>query len=202
MTASHASARIVHSQLNDGTQLILRPITANDRELLRGGIRDLSSESRYLRFFSAAPDVPEPVMDRLVDVDGVNHVAWGAICTDCAEPPYVMGAVHAVRNHEGSDRGEYSVAILDQFHNQGLARMLTAVLLFDCAKVGFAALDVFALSENRGAAALVKSMGAVLVGSDSGVNEYRMDVAKALAALRAETDVAGLAKVFRALDAE
>ena len=199
MTIPQASTRIVHSELNNGTAVILRPITAEDRELLRGGIKDLSADSRYLRFFSAAPNVPENVIDRLVAVDGVNHVAWGAICTGCDVPPYAMGAVHAVRNQEGSDRGEYSVAILDQFHNQGLARMLTSALLFDCEKVGFSALDVFILAENRGAAALVKSMGAVRVGTDSGVNEYRLDVKIGLAALRGEKDVKGLAQVFRQL---
>lgn len=197
-----AAKRVVHTHLNDGTAILLRPITADDREMLRGGIRDLSKESRYLRFFSAAPTIPEPVIDRLVDVDGVNHIAWGALCIGCDEPPYVMGAVHAVRHEKGSDRGEYSVAILDQFHNKGVARMLSAALLHDCAKAGFDALDVQILNENRGAAALVMSMGARRVSTDSGVTDFVMQVENGLAALREETDIQGLKELFRQLDAE
>ena len=56
----------VHSRLADGTAVCLRTITPEDEPLLRQGLATLSAEARYLRFFSSAPVLPDPVIDRLL----------------------------------------------------------------------------------------------------------------------------------------
>ena len=68
---------IVCSALNDGTVVCLRTITPEDEDLLREGIAKLSAESRYLRFFSLVAQLPDDVIERLVDVDGHDHIGWG-----------------------------------------------------------------------------------------------------------------------------
>ncbi len=206
---SRAAIRIadiaVHSRLNDGTAVVLRTITPDDAPLIREGIARLSAESRYLRFFSPAPALPDAVVERLADVDGHDHIAWGAICTDCpGRPP--IGAVHAVRYEDDRDAtearaGEFSVAVLDEFHGRGLARMMAAALLVQCRAEGLAMLDVHMLSENIAAKRLVKSMAAEWTGESAGVAEYRLDVAAAIAALAADTEAPGVQDVLRALDA-
>ena len=190
-----ADEAFIHTALNDGQDIILRRITPNDGELLREGIRKLSSESRYLRFFSPAPMVPDAVVDRLVDVDGDNHIAWGALCVGCEDGP-PMGAVHAVRHQPASKNGEYSVAVIDDFHGQGVARMLSAALFLDCRNAGITYLDVQILSENRGAAALIRSMGAQRQKTEAGVSDFTMDIETAISALQADSDVPGLRRVF------
>lgn len=189
---------VVHSALADGTAVCLRTITPGDAPLLRAGIAKLSAESRYLRFFSPAPILPDPVIARLVDVDGHDHIAWGAICTECEGEP-AIGAVHAVRDPGGGPAGEYSVAVLDAFQGLGLARMMTAALLLQCRAEGLETLDVHMLSENAATRRLVKTLGAVWKGEGSGVADYRLDVAEALAALRADTDARGVQDVFAQL---
>ena len=192
---------ILCSALDDGTVVCLRTITPEDEALLREGIAKLSAESRYLRFFSPAPQLPDDVIERLVDVDGHDHIAWGAICTECEGQPAV-GAVHAVRYRHGGRAGEYSVAVLDAFQGKGLARMLTAALLVQCLAAGLAVLDVHILSENRAATKLVKSLGAIWKNEGAGVAEYLLDVAGAIAVLRADSDARGVQDVLRALDGE
>lgn len=186
---------IVHSFMNDGTPIVLRTIRPDDKELLREGIAKLSAESRYLRFFSPAPAVPNAVVEKLVDVDGDDHIAWGAICTGCEEP-YAIGAVHAIRHERGGPSGEYSVAVLDAFHGQGVARMLTAALLTDCLSVGLMQLDVHILTENRAAAALIRSMGALRRETSAGVSDYFLDVTNALLCLRRDREARGLQSVL------
>lgn len=194
----------VHSMLSDGTRVCLRTITPDDEALLREGIAKLSAEARYLRFFSPAPVLPDAVIERLVDVDGHDHIAWGAICSECPGWP-AIGAVHAVRNRDGplgeSRVGEYSVAVLDAFHGKGLARMMTAALLVDCLAEGLTELDVHTLSGNRAAIALVHSLGAEWKGESAGVAEYAVDVAAGLAALRADKDQRGVQDVLDQLGA-
>ncbi|WP_432769656.1 MAG: GNAT family N-acetyltransferase [Sphingopyxis sp.] len=189
----------VHSTLNDGTAVWLRTITPDDEELLRDGIARLSAESRYLRFFSPARELPPAVIERLVDVDGHDHIAWGAICSECPGWP-AIGAVHAVRHRGGGPVGEFSVAVIDEFQGRGLARMMAAALLVDCRAAGLVELDVHILSENAAAKRLVKSMGAVWTGESAGVAEYCLDVEGALAALRADRDAPGVQDVLRALE--
>ncbi|WP_332819068.1 GNAT family N-acetyltransferase [Sphingopyxis sp.] len=189
----------VHSALNDGTAVYLRAITPDDEERIREGIAKLSAESRYLRFFSPAPALPDAVIHRLADVDGHDHIAWGALCSECPGWP-AIGAVHAVRHRAGGPVGEFSVAVLDEFQGRGLARMMTAALLVDCRAEGLAVLDVHILSENAAAKRLVKSLNAEWTGESAGVAEYRLDVAAALAALRGDGDAPGVQDVLRALE--
>lgn len=191
---------VVHSRLNDGTRVSLRCITPADEQRLRDGIAKLSAESRYLRFFSPAPALPDAVVRRLVDVDGHDHIGWGAICTDCDDWP-AIGAVHAVRHRVGDPAGEFSIAVLDGFQGKGLARMLTAALLIQCLAEDMLTLDVHMLSENDAARRLVKSLGAVWAGESAGVADYRLGVADGIASLRADLDAPGVEDVFHALAA-
>ena len=190
---------MVHCALNDGTAVCLRTITPDDAPLIREGIAKLSAESRYLRFFSPAPALPDAVVHRLANVDGHDHIAWGALCSDCPGWP-AIGAVHAVRYRHDGPVGEFSVAVLDEFQGRGLARMMTAALLVQCRLEGLAVLDVHILSGNVAAKNLVKSMGAEWKGESAGVAEYRLDVAAAIEALRADIDAPGVQDVLQALE--
>jgi len=49
-----------------------------DREKLLAAFDRLSPESRYRRFFTATPRLPEKLLRRLLDTDGWNHFAIGA----------------------------------------------------------------------------------------------------------------------------
>lgn len=189
----------VHSMLHDGTAVCLRAITRKDEPLLRAAIARLSAESRYLRFFSPAPMPPDHVVERLADVDGHDHIAWGAICTECEGQP-VIGAVRAVRHRPDGPIGEYSVAVVDAYHGQGLARMMSAALLIQCRAEGLRELDVHILSENRAAARLVRALAARWMQESAGVAEYRLDVAAGVEALRQDRDARGVQDVFRALE--
>lgn len=188
---------VVHTRLEDGRKVCLRAVRPDDEERMRRGIALLSNESRYLRFFSGAPALPDPVIARLVAVDGHRHLAWGAILTgDPAHP--AIGAVHAIRDSAGSDRAEFAVGILDAYHGLGLARMLTAVLLIHCRREGIASIDVQILAENDAAAGLVKSLGGTRCRTTQGVSEFVLDIAQALENLRAARTPDGLAEVFAA----
>lgn len=188
----------VHSRLADGTAVCLRTITPDDAPLLRAGVAALSAESRYLRFFSPAAELPDAVIERLVDVDGHDHIGWGALCTECEGTP-MIGAVHAVRLAGAPSIAEYSVAVLDEFQGKGLARMMTAALLIECMGEGLATLDLHVLSENAAAKRLVKALGATWESASAGVADYRLDVAEALAALRADHTAQGVQDVVAQL---
>ena len=194
------SETIVHTRLESGRRICIRAVRPDDEPRMRSGIEQLSSQSRYLRFFSGAPRLPDRVVAKLVEVDGHRHLAWGAILTD--DPEYLaIGAVHAVRPDTDSSRAEFAVGILDAYHGQGLARMLTAVLLIHSQAEDIAAMDVQILSENTAAANLVRSLGGERRGTEQGVSDYVLDTAAALETLRSNPEPAGLQAVFAAFHA-
>lgn len=191
---------IIHTHLNDGTPVCIRRVRKDDEQRLKDGIARLSPQSRYLRFFSGMREAPPQVLRALVSVDGHDHIAWGALRSDLPDTP-ALGVVHAFRDPDDPDTAEFSVAVVDDYHGRGLARLLTAVLLIDCAQEGLEHLLVHILPENRPALALARALGAAGTGQGGGVSELEIDIATALAALRAETDVPGLAAVFAQCDA-
>lgn len=189
----------IHTQLNDGIPVCIRRVRRADEQRMRDGIARLSPQSRYLRFFSGMREAPPQVLRALVDADGYDHIAWGALRSDLQDTP-ALGVVHAFRDADDPETAEFSVAVVDEYHGRGLARLLTAVLLLDCAREGLENFAVNILPENRPALALARSLGAGGVGYKAGVSMLHIDIAEALAALRAETDVPGLAAVFDQFD--
>ena len=192
---------VIETQLNDGTPVCIRRVRPEDEQRLKDGIARLSPQSRYLRFFSGMREAPPQVLRALASPDGHDHIAWGALRSDLPDTP-ALGVVHAFRDADEPDSAEYSVAVIDDYHGRGLARLLTAVLLSDCAREGLERFTVHILPENRPALALARSLGAEGVGYEGGVSVLEIDIAEALAALRAEPDVPGLAAVFAQFDSD
>jgi ribosomal protein S18 acetylase RimI-like enzyme len=195
----------ITTQLNDGTPVCIRRVRKDDEQRLRDGIAQLSPQSRYLRFFSGMREAPPQVIEALITVDGHDHIAWGALRSDLPDTP-ALGVVHAFREEDDPDTAEFSVAVLDEYHGRGLARLLTAVLLLDCQRQGLEYLSVNILPENRPALILVRSLGAEgrglgRKGQGGGVSQLDITIADALASLRAESEVPGLAAVFAQFDA-
>lgn len=191
--------QIIHTAASDGRPICIRSIRTSDADQMRSGIAQLSLQSRYLRFFSVQPMPSDSVIERLVDADGHEHIAWGAIYSNGSDNP-AIGAVHAIRSTEHEGIGEYSVAVLDDYHGIGIGRMLTAVLLIHCRLEKIETLDIQTLAENQAAIRFIRSIGAELRLQERGVHDYALSVAPALDLLRRADEPQGVVDVFRALD--
>ncbi|QUL39452.1 GNAT family N-acetyltransferase [Erythrobacter sp. JK5] len=179
--------------------MCIRAVRQDDEQRLREGIEQLSKRSRYLRFFSGMKTPPQNVLDKLVNVDGHDHIAWGALRSDVSEKP-AIGIVHAFRDDDDPLTAEFSVGVLDAYHGLGLARLLTAVLLLDCRREGYREFSVHILAENKAALGLARSLGAVPQAREGNVTELEIDVEHAIATLRAEREVPGLTAIFDAFE--
>lgn len=195
----HPSDIVIHTHLENGHPVCIRTIRDSDAERLREGIARMSPQSRYLRFFSGASTAPDWVIERLIDVDGHDHIAWGAVDMGLADEP-AIGAVHAFRHADDEDSAEFSVGVLDDYHGLGLGKLLTATILLHARTEGLAGFTVNILGQNKSARDFATSLGAEYERLEDGVMQFQMDVAKAIRALRAECDPPGMADVFRAFD--
>ncbi len=160
--------------LDSGDPVQLRPIRPRDGGRMRAGIAAMSDHSRYLRFFNGSQTMPDHVIDRLCDADGWKHIAWGAIDQSAPDEP-AIGAVHAIRRGASSE-AELALAVLDDWHGKGLARLLLTAVLADARAVGITRLTAETLAENRATRHLFRSLGGLSATRDGPVVSYRFDI--------------------------
>lgn len=189
---------IIETLAEDGKPICIRSVRQSDEPRMREGIARLSKQSRYLRFFSVQPMPSDSVIERLVDVDGHDHIAWGAIHCDGIDNPAVA-AVHAIRCDDHPRIGEFSVAVIDDYQGIGLARMLTTVLLIHCEVEAICELDIQTLAENMPANRFILSIGGERQESSAGVISYRLAVRPAIRAIAAAPQLQGIGDIMAAL---
>jgi GNAT superfamily N-acetyltransferase len=116
-------------RLADGTSVRLRLLRADDRAKLLAGFAELSDASRYTRFFTAMPELPDKMVERLLHTDGWNHVAIAAEAGDvdpASAPGY--GVARFLRLEETPDVAEAAVVVVDRMQRRGLGKLLLARL--------------------------------------------------------------------------
>lgn len=184
----------------DGTPLLLRRLTPQDEPALRAAIESFSKRTRYLRFFSGAQSVPDHIIHKLADVDGVGHLAWAAIDERAPGQP-VIGAVHAIRNDPEAATAEFAIGLVDDWHAKGISRLLIALLAHEALEAGITELTAEVLWDNRPGRLLMKAIGATSRASDPQCVGFAMQLEDTLATLRSSDLGPSMDAVLHALDA-
>jgi GNAT superfamily N-acetyltransferase len=139
-------------RLPDGTRIRLRAIGPADRAQLLRGFERLSDETRYRRFFSAVPRMPEALVTRLLDTDGWNHLAIGA------------------------ESAETAVTVVDELQRRGLGRLLLAALGEAALARGVRRFSARVLASNAPMKGLLRSLGAARPRFESGQLLYELEL--------------------------
>jgi GNAT superfamily N-acetyltransferase len=139
--------------LGDGL-VSLRPLGPGDLTALAGFFAALTAEGRRTRFFSATHEVPPAILRYLVDVDQVDHLAWGAfIGSRC------VGEVRAVRTRADAGQAEIAFAVADDVRRIGLGRLLIETIGVAGATVGIERFCASVLADNRSSGLLLAGLG-------------------------------------------
>lgn len=204
MAESWAFQNQVHSvevRLDSGAHICLRRVRHSDIERIEKGISELSDQSRYLRFFSRSKTMPPSVVERLASVDGIIHLAWGAVNMDENDHP-AIAAAHIFRETETSDAGEFAIAVLDQYHGQGVARILMTAMFLDSYCEGLRHLRIDMLRNNKKAYGLIRSIGAKPCALEGPVAQYNLDIEEAISALQKMDSPTAIPEIFAAFAAD
>jgi len=143
--------------LNDGSEVVLRLLRPDDKERLAAGFAQLSSESRYQRFFTGKERLTEGELRYLTDVDGDGHFAICALGPDGAG----AGVARFIRLPKEPQVAEFAITVVDRLQRKGLGRILTDRLLAAARERGVKMLRAEVLADNR-------PMLAILAGRVSG----------------------------------
>jgi GNAT superfamily N-acetyltransferase len=141
----------------DGTEVRLRPLRREERDLVAGFFAGLSDQSRRRRFLGSMPRLPEAMLRHLVEVDGHRHVAVVAEVGDlCA------GIGRYVVLPDEPDAAEVALTVTDRFQGRGVGRLLLGALAAAAANAGVGALVYLVDPGNRPMLGLLRSLGVEL----------------------------------------
>ena len=143
-------------RLRDGAQIEIRPISPDDREELAAGMRRLSPESRYRRFFTPTSELSEAQLTYLTEVDHHDHEALVAI-----EPgtEHGIGVARFVRSPADAETAEVAVAVADFWQGRGVATALLDRLAERARAEGVRRFSADILAENRPMLELIGELG-------------------------------------------
>ena len=146
-------------RLADGTPVRLRLLRRGDRAKLVAAFDRLSPESRYRRFFTAMPRLPEKLLRRLLDLDGWNHVAIGAE-TVTADPAQAegVGVARFIRLADEPDVAEAAVTVVDHMQRRGLGKLLASALVQAARERGITRFRAEVLRTNEAVLALLREL--------------------------------------------
>jgi GNAT superfamily N-acetyltransferase len=140
--------------LRDGSQIGIRPIEPDDREAIAEGLRRLSPESRYRRFFAAVPELSARDLDYLTRVDHRHHEALVALDADTGTG---VGVARFVQIADGE--AEPAMVVADDWQGRGVATALLEALVARAREEGIGRFVAPVLAENVEAIGVLEQLG-------------------------------------------
>jgi L-amino acid N-acyltransferase YncA len=148
-TITNDATRVV---LRDGTTVAIRLARPDDESAIVAMHARCSAMTRYRRFLSGTPTVPEVVLQRLVHGDGVEHLALVATAGES-----VVGVASCHRFAPAA--AELAIVVEDAYQGRGVGVALVARLAALASDRGVDTLVARTLSDNRGIRRLLDAAG-------------------------------------------
>jgi GNAT superfamily N-acetyltransferase len=126
----------------DGGTVHLRPIRPSDADAIVTFHAGLSTRTRYLRYFSAYPRIPERDLFRFTHVDHHDRVALVALLGD------KIIAVGRYERAEGTDEAEVAFVVADEHQGRGIGSVLLEHLAAAGRESGIKRFNAVVLAEN------------------------------------------------------
>jgi len=125
---------IEYVTLPNRRRLRIRPLRRYEEDPIRELYAHLSPRSRYMRFFSVMPTLPDTVVRQLASVDGCRHVALVAESdADGHAEPIALASFGAI----DETTVELGLVVRDEWQNQQVGTVLATRLLNAAEACGF-----------------------------------------------------------------
>lgn len=141
----------------DGRNLFLRGIRPDDVAALKRCFTRLSPEDIRRRFLHAMSELPEPMAQRLCNIDPAKETAF--VLMDEAVVPAEMRGVGRIYVDESANSAEFSVLVEHDWARRGLGALLMQRLVDDCRRRGLHEIWGYVLMENRPMLELCRELG-------------------------------------------
>jgi acetyltransferase len=148
---------VIPWKLEDGTDVLLRPIRPEDETMESEFINGLSEETNRYRFFNIVRNLPHSDLVRFCNIDYDREMAIVAEITEGGRHREIgVGRLIAEPDRR---RGEFAVVIADQYQAKGLGRKLVDMLIDIAEERRFESIFGVVLRDNAPMLALCREMG-------------------------------------------
>ncbi|MEO6925160.1 MAG: GNAT family N-acetyltransferase [Rhodanobacter sp.] len=144
-------------RIDDGRELLLRPIESGDVAAMQRCFARLSPNEVRRRFLHAMSELPLPMAQKLCHIDPVQETAY--VLMDETIQPTEMRGVGRIFLDEATDTAEFSVLVEHDWSRIGLGALLMRRLVDDCRRRGLYELWGYVLHENRPMLELCRELG-------------------------------------------
>lgn len=146
-----------HWQLNDGTDIVLRPVRPEDAEITQALVRNMSEQSRYFRFMQTINELSPQMLVRFTQLDYDREMGILAV-TPTTDGEQGLAMARYVANPDGKSV-EFGLAVADQWHKHGLGSRLLSRLMAIARAKGFERIEGEVLSNNTRMLGLMEHLG-------------------------------------------
>jgi len=162
-----------HVHLDEGLELLLRPLRDDDKRRLAQAFERLSPETRYRRFFSPLEKLSETDLRYLTEVDHRDHEALIACDTESGE---AIGVARFVRLDDG-ESAEAAVTVIDEWQGRGAGTALANLLAERAREEGIKRFTALLLTENEQMRELLTTLGpAKVISRDGGTIVIEVEI--------------------------
>ncbi|WMP19122.1 bifunctional acetate--CoA ligase family protein/GNAT family N-acetyltransferase [Thiothrix lacustris] len=144
-------------QLPDGTDIVIRPIRPEDAEMEQEFVRNLSKESRYMRFMQALRELTPDMLVRLTQIDYDREMAFLALTRQEGKEVEMGVARYAINPDKSSC--EFALVIADEWQNRGLGGVMMQTLIDTARAKGLRTIEGEVLPHNNGMLKLMQRLG-------------------------------------------
>lgn len=184
------------ARLRDGAEVVLQPLRPDDREAFLTAFKQLSPRSRQMRFLHSLGQMPPALLDRLMAVDGQDHVAWTARNRADGQG---LGVARFIRAGPGASEAEMAVTIADEAQGHGLGSVLLGIIMRSAAAHDVNAFTGLVLADNVKMRHLIADLGGHFDFSGSDALAFRMPVPDTAEGLPGTPTGRVVAALYRAL---
>jgi len=118
---------VKHVQLNDGTDIVIRPIRPEDAEIEATFVRELSKEAKYFRFMNSIHELSQEMLVRFTQIDYHNEMAL--IAVQQLDGVEVQIGVARYTTNPDKTSCEFALVVSDKWQSKGIAHRLMRNLM-------------------------------------------------------------------------
>jgi RimJ/RimL family protein N-acetyltransferase len=168
-----APTETLSTTLRDGSPVLIRPVTPDDKPILREAFTRLSERTRYRRFMRLVKELTEADLDYLTRIDYTTHMAWVAVDPTSTDHPGLGVARYIQLPHDPSI-AEVAITVVDSHQGKGLGTILLSVIARSAIQRGIEAFVAHVLVDNAPMLNLFGDLGGTVKLDDAGVVAVRM----------------------------
>ena len=143
-------------QLNDGTDIVIRPIRPEDAEIEARFVRELSKEAKYFRFMNAIHELSQEMLVRFTQIDYHNEMALIAV-RHTGEGEEQIGVARYTTNVDKKSC-EFALVVSDRWQGKGIAHHLMRSLMAVARDRDLEIIEGQVLSDNKKMLELMRSL--------------------------------------------